>query len=126
MKSHGTFSIELTREPLCVDSADLRVFRARGDKRFEGALTARSVVEMLGAGTAEEPHAAYVAIERIEGSVDGRTGSFAVLHYAAPEVFTLTILPGSGAGELAGITGTMGIAIVDGEHRYTIDYALPG
>lgn len=35
-----------------------------------------------------------------------------------------TVVPGSGTGELAGLSGTMAIDIVDGEHFYEFEYAL--
>jgi hypothetical protein len=39
---------------------------------------------------------------------------------------TLTVVPDSGTGELEGLAGRMAIDIVDGQHVYTFDYALPG
>jgi hypothetical protein len=35
------------------------------------------------------------------------------------------IVPGSGTGQLAGITGTVGIEIVNKEHFYSVTYELP-
>jgi len=37
----------------------------------------------------------------------------------------ITVVPDSGTGDLAGITGTMTIDIKDGKHFYTFDYLLP-
>jgi Protein of unknown function (DUF3224) len=39
---------------------------------------------------------------------------------------TVTVVPDSASGDLAGLTGTLAIDIVDGEHFYALDYALPG
>jgi hypothetical protein len=37
----------------------------------------------------------------------------------------VVIVPGSGTGQLTGITGTIGIEIVEKKHLYTIEYELP-
>jgi hypothetical protein len=38
---------------------------------------------------------------------------------------SVTVVPGSGTGELAGIAGTMTILIASGKHSYTFEYTLP-
>jgi hypothetical protein len=74
-------------------------------------------------------HAAYVALERIDGTLDGKAGSFVVTHRAlasaSGQSLSIEIVPGTGTGALAGITGTMHIEIVDKKHLYTVDYMLP-
>ena len=52
----------------------------RFDKRFHGELDASSVVHMLAVGTDVPGSAAYVAIERLSGTLQGRSGH--VLHAA--------------------------------------------
>jgi hypothetical protein len=37
---------------------------------------------------------------------------------------TISVAPGSGTGELAGLDGTMNIVIADGEHGYEFSYTL--
>jgi hypothetical protein len=37
---------------------------------------------------------------------------------------SLTVVPDSGSGELAGLAGTMTIEIQDGAHFYAFDYSL--
>jgi len=37
----------------------------------------------------------------------------------------VTVVPGSGTGELAGIGGAMTITIANGQHSYNLDYTLP-
>ena len=49
-------------------------------KRFEGPLEAVSKGEMLTAGTDAKGSGAYVAVERVAGTLHGRKGTFA-LHY---------------------------------------------
>jgi hypothetical protein len=99
-------------------------------KQFHGALEASSVVQMLSAGTSTKGSAGYVAIERVEGRLDGRAGSFVLQHSGTMNrgqaVLTVTVVPDSGTGELAGLGGTMAIDIVDGKHFYAVDYTLGG
>ena len=124
--------------PFTVDSMDdeelveqdpgIRYARARLAKTFHGDLNGRSTVEMLSA-RAESGSAGYVALERIEGSLHGRTGSFALLHIATMsgdgQWGRWLICPGSGAGELAGISGEGRIDIApDGAHTFHLDYEL--
>ncbi len=100
--------------------------RMEFDKVFRGPLEATSVVYMTYARTRLDTSAGYVAVERIVGSLDGRGGSFVVLHTGLMDEGELSlkvpIVPKSGTGELAGISGSMTIEESDGEHTYTLDY----
>ena len=60
--------------------------------------------------TRGERGASYVAQERIVGSLDGRSGSFVLEHRASmgegfPTVMDAQVVPGSGTGELANLSG---------------------
>lgn len=47
------------------------------------------------------------------------------MNRSAPTLL-ITVVPDSGTGELAGLTGKMAISIAaDGAHYYTFDYSLP-
>ena len=50
------------------------------DKQFHGGLEATSRGQMLAALTDVEGSAGYVAIERVTGKLDGRSGTFALQH----------------------------------------------
>jgi hypothetical protein len=50
------------------------------DKQFFGDLDAHSADAMLSAGTAVDGSAGYVAIERVGGMLQGRSGSFVLQH----------------------------------------------
>ncbi len=98
-------------------------------KTLHGDLEGTGQGEMLAANTSVEGSAAYVAIERITGTLAGRTGSFVLQHSAtmtrgAPHLL-VTVVPDSGTGDLAGLTGTFGIIIADGQHSYDFEYSLP-
>ena len=107
---------------------DVASARARIAKTFHGDLEATSTVEMLsvrvgGAG------AGYVALETVRGALAGREGSFALLHagtMSGDEVWARwVVVPGSGTGALAGISGEARIEIApDGAHTLHLDYEL--
>jgi hypothetical protein len=72
----------------------------------------------------------YLAMESFDGSLHGRTGAFNFAHSASTtgtdrrdEFFV--IVPSSGTGDLAGVTGTGGLAVdPDGTHRLWLEYEL--
>lgn len=131
MTSTASGSFDVTLTPLTLDQPgdDGARGRMRLDKRFHGGLDATGAGEML-TGMGDVPgSAAYVAVERISGTLDGRTGSFIVVHRGvmtrgAPEL-AVTIVPDSGSGELAGISGAMNLIVGNGRHDYSIVYTLP-
>ncbi|MBO9532058.1 MAG: DUF3224 domain-containing protein [Solirubrobacteraceae bacterium] len=100
-------------------------------KQFDGQITGSSVTiftaafdEAAGAGT-------YVAMESFEGTVNGMLGTMNFAHSATTtgtdrlaEFFT--IVPGSGTGELDGITGSGGLRVTqEGEDVIWFDYEMP-
>ncbi|MEU8248767.1 DUF3224 domain-containing protein [Nonomuraea sp. NPDC048916] len=98
-------------------------------KTFHGDLTATSVVTMLVATTEVADSRSYVALERVDGTLDGRSGGFVVQHNAVSDRgaqgLRVTVVPDSGTGELRGLRGEMDILIApDGSHSYTFDYDL--
>lgn len=125
----GPFDVKRTSEPP-YDSADGVVLgRSHFDKHFHGALTATGSVEMLFAGTPTNGSAAYVAIERVTGTLDGRAGSFVLAHTGlmnrGAASLTVIVVPDSGTGALRTLAGQMAIAVAsDGAHTYTFDYTL--
>jgi hypothetical protein len=84
---------------------------------------------MLTAGTDVKGSAGYVAIERITGTLQGRTGSFVLQHTGTMNrgvsQLSVTVVPDSATGQLAGLTGKMTINISDGKHSFVLDYTLP-
>lgn len=104
--------------------------RTRIAKTFSGELVATSVTQAVMAVT-REGSAGYVAIELIVGSLQGREGSFLLQHSATAtrgvQSGSYTVVPDSGTGQLAGLSG-QGEIVVDagGAHALTLDYDLPG
>lgn len=130
MHLEGTFTVQMTAEPPydVVDGVSLG--RMRFNKTFTGGLEGTSVVEALGQRGPVPTSATYVALERITGSIEGRRGSFVVAHFGVmhgeEHSLTVRIAPGSATGELAGLSGSMTINIVDGVHHYTLDGTFEG
>ena len=127
MTTHASGTFEVKLAPQTTDAPDLG--RMSIDKQFHGDLEATSKGEMLSAMTAVQGSAGYVAIEKVTGSLKGRTGTFVLQHTGlmnrgTPQL-TITVVPDSGTGQLEGLSGTMSIQIEGGKHSYTFDYALP-
>jgi len=126
-RATGTFDVKLTQQSIDEDSGTT-LGRYAMEKQFRGELDATSKGEMLSAGTETKGSAGYVAQERVSGTLAGRSGSFVLQHTGvmnrgAPGL-TITVVPDSGTGALAGITGTMNIIIEAGKHSYELDYDL--
>jgi hypothetical protein len=98
------------------------------DKTYFGDLEAQARGQMLTAITQTRGSAVYVAIERVDGTLQGRRGTFCLAHYGrmarGEQHQRIEIVPDSGTGELAGITGTLTIRIAEGVHHYELDYTL--
>jgi len=131
-RASGTFDVTLT--PQAADDNGggndngLTVGRMTLDKQFNGDLVATSKGQMLAIGTKMKGSAGYVAMEWVSGILHGRSGRFALQHSGtmtrgAPTL-SITVVPDSGTGELAGLAGLMTIEIVDGKHSYGFDYTF--
>lgn len=124
----GKFEVKVTREPPFDEAEGLPMARTRCDKVFHGDLEATSVVHMLSVGTPVPGSAAYVAVEKVSGTLQGRRGSFALAHVGVmgrgAVKLELALVPDSGTDELAGLGGEFRIEIRDGQHFYAFDYSL--
>jgi hypothetical protein len=125
----GTFTVEMTphAEPDTADGVSLG--RMSLDKRFEGDLVAAGRGQMLTALTPVKSSAGYVAIERVTGTLQGRSGSFVFQHSGTMDQgaqrLSITVVPGSGTGALTGISGALKISVTEGRHFYEFEYSLP-
>jgi hypothetical protein len=126
----GPFDVKVTpQKPDTQIARTANLGRLTIDKRFNGDLEASGRGEMLAIQSDVKGSAGYVALERVTGKLQGRSGSFVLLHSAtmkrgAPES-TITVVPDSGTGELAGLTGSMRIKVAaDGSHSYEFDFRI--
>ena len=124
----GTFDVTITPETLSDTAAQSGLGRLSLDKRYHGALEARAQGEMLSARASVTGSAGYVALERVEGTLDGRRGSFYLQHSGtmtrgAPAL-SVTVVPDTGTEQLHGLTGSLAIRIEDGKHYYDFTYDI--
>jgi hypothetical protein len=120
----GTFDVKLTPQ----SAPDAIPGRMSIDKQIHGDLEATSKGEMLAVMSEVKGSGVYVAIERVTGTLHGRTGAF-VLHHTGimdrgAQQLSVNVVPDSGAGQLTGLTGKMTIKIEAGKHFYEFDYTL--
>jgi Protein of unknown function (DUF3224) len=124
----GTFEVKLV--PQTDDkSGDPALGRMTIDKQFHGDLEGTSKGQMLTGMTEVKGSAGYVAMEKVTGTLKGRTGTFILQHTATmnrgvPQL-SITVVPDSGTGQLAGITGNFKVIIAEGKHSYEFEYTLP-
>jgi Protein of unknown function (DUF3224) len=127
MQASGTFDVKLT--PQTDDSGDAKLGRMILEKQFHGDLEGTSKGQMLTGMTEIKNSGGYVAIEKFSGTLKGRTGTFIFQHIGTmnrgAQQLSITVVPDSGTGQLAGITGNFNIKIADGKHSYVFEYTLP-
>src|SRR5579859_1279600 len=124
----GTFEVKTIPQAAEEAAGGEAIGRLLLDKQFSGDLAAKSVGTMLGARSAVQGSAGYVAIEQLTGTLHGRAGSFLLQHFGLMNRGALEqrveIIPDSGTQELSGIRGAMTIRIEGGTHHYQLDYEL--
>ena len=123
-RASGSFEVKL--EPIPGEGFP----RLKMAKQFHGDLEGSSAGEMTSVEGTVEGSGAYVAIERVAGTLHGRKGSFALVHSGTMRrggefSMIIRIVPDSGTGELTGLTGTMEIVLDGRNHFYHLDYVLP-
>jgi hypothetical protein len=127
-RAAGPFDVKIT--PQDDNSEDPLLNRMLLDKSYLGDLEATSRGQMLSAGSAVKGSGAYVAIEKVSGTLNGLSGTFVLQHAGTmnqnvPQL-VITVVPDSGTGDLQGISGKMNITIApDGKHSYDFEYDLP-
>ena len=91
-------------------------------------ITGRSEVLFAGAFSEEHGSGTYVAIDAFDGEILGRSGTCNFWHVntmargrSGPGDGILRIVPDSGTGDLAGISGSGEIRVVDGDHSLVLD-----
>jgi hypothetical protein len=123
----GTFEVKLV--PQDDKNGNTALGRMTIDKQFYGDLDGTSKGQMLTGMTEVKGSAGYVAIEKVSGTLKGRTGTFILQHTGTmnrgvPQL-TITVVPDSGTGQLTGITGNFKVIIAEGKHSYQFEYTLP-
>lgn len=123
MSATGDFEVDLKPQA----DAEAPVGRMILNKAYRGEMTGSGTGQMISKRT-ENGSAAYYAIEEFAGSVDGRSGAFTLVHQGTmnkdAQSLEITVLEGSGSGELETITGSMLITQDATGHRYEFTYEL--
>jgi hypothetical protein len=132
----GTFTFtSWDEQPVSEIAGGAKLTRATVENAFQGAIDGTSTVAYA-MSYQPDGTAVFEGYEQIEGSVDGRTGSFVLQHTGrvtdanSPTDFVVSctwrVVPGSGSGDLAGLTGSGGYTGMHGvrETPYTFDYEL--
>lgn len=127
-QAKGTFEVQLT--PRAAADGEAAVpGRLTFHKQFTGELEGTSQGQMLAARADVKGSAGYVAMETITGTLHGRSGTFVLQHSGTSDRGALSlsihVVPDTGTGLLAGLTGKLMIDIVEGKHFYDFLYALP-
>jgi len=131
MMTRATGSFEVSMKPLSPpdEAGGTSLGQMALEKTYAGDLVAVGEGAMLTAVTSTKGSAGYVAIERVTGTLDGRTGSLVFQHsgtmHRGTQELSITVVPDSGTEELTGISGRFTINIVDGTHHYDFEYSLP-
>ncbi|SFR95133.1 Protein of unknown function [Dyella sp. OK004] len=130
MHASGDFDVKMGPQPTTPGFEATGVGRQTIDKHFHGDLEGSSQGEMLATMTETQGSGAYVALEKVSGTLHGKRGTFifvhsATMHRGVPD-WSVKVVPDSGTGELVGLSGAMVIHIDEkGKHTYTFDYELP-
>ena len=125
-QAKGTFEVKLTPEE--DKSGEAIVGRMNIAKQFSGDIEGTSKGLMVMVGTPVQGSAGYVAIEKVSGAVNGRTGTFYLQHSGLMRrgegELTIHVVPDSGTEQLTGISGMFDIKIEDGKHFYIFEYEI--
>lgn len=123
MTAKGTFEVKLTPQ----EDAGFPAGRMVIDKTFEGDMSGTGRGQMISKRT-DSGVAVYHAVEEFAGELAGKRGGFTLIHSgymdSNSQSLEITILAGSGSGELAGISGAMLITQDDGGHQYELHYEM--
>ncbi len=125
----GTFEVKLAPQKADNPQAEgAGLGRMSLDKQFHGDLEATSQGEMLSVLDREKGSGGYVAMERVTGTLQGKEGSFVLQHDATMNrgaaKMDIRVVPDTGTGQLAGLSGSMTIRIEGKQHFYDFEYAL--
>ncbi|MGI8812246.1 MAG: DUF3224 domain-containing protein [Pyrinomonadaceae bacterium] len=125
--ANGTFEVKMLPQA-DENVGDPSVGRMALDKVYKGDLEATGSGHMLAVGGGVDGSAGYVAMERVNGTLDVRRGTFALMHTGIMNrgmpSLEIAVVPDSGTGDLTGISGRMTINIENGVHFYEFRYSI--
>jgi len=106
-----------------------KLTRAQVTKTYTGDIAGEGHVEYLMMYRSDGT-AAFVGLEQIAGTIDGKAGTFVLQRTGVFEggqaKETYSVIAGSATGELQGLAGEGTSAVGHGmEHPFTLDYEMP-
>ena len=125
----ATFANDTYEEEPYGRDEGIEMSRVHITRSFSGDLVGQSTAELLTART-PDGSAAYVGLDRISASLDGKSGAFVLQHWGTVSEDGAStagaVVPGSGTGELRGLRGEGKIAVdASGAHTLELEYDLP-
>lgn len=124
--ARGSFEVTIEPEPPYLDDGGLQLNLNKVEKEYSGEMVGTARAHMLAAYTATPGSAGYVAIEHFSGTVNGKPGSLALQHSGTmgrgEASLVVTVVPDSGTGGLAGISGTLELNNDEAGHTYVFEY----
>jgi Protein of unknown function (DUF3224) len=128
-RASGGFKVTDMHEETYAERRAGKLTRAGGDQAFDGDISGSGNVEWLMAY--RDGGAEFVGLQQIEGSLDGKHGSFVLTSVGAYDggaqesTGAWSVIAGSGTDELAGITGSGSWKAARGPNgTYELDYEL--
>jgi hypothetical protein len=127
VNASSPFTNDRYDEEAYAEADGVELSRVHISRTFSGDLEGSSTAELMIAKS--EGGGGYVGHDKVTGTLGGKSGSFVFQHTGlmGPDGVTNTgtIVPGSGTGDLEGITGegTM-LADEEGKHTFTLTYQL--
>ena len=132
-QANGSFEPKIAPAEASLIGKQGGIGRMTIDKVISGDLAGTTKGEMITTTTESTGAMAYVALETVTGTLDGRSGTFVFMHNATmtktdpkSQSLHIIVVPGSGTDGLTELRGTFIIHIdAQGKHTYTFDYELP-
>lgn len=132
MHAYGNFQVKLSNAQPSEIGKEAGLGRMTIDKLWSGDIQGSSKGEMLTAQTAGTGSLAYAALELVTATLAEKSGSFLLQHKASMlqsnpggAVLEIMVVPHSGTGQLAGLSGELHLDTDSGDHRYDFVYELP-
>lgn len=129
LHAKGSFDVTITPQTEPAGVGDPQVGRMAINKTFSGDLQGSGRGQMLAYQAAVEGSAVYIALEKVDGVINGRRGSFVLQHSGSmvrgEHQLSIRIVSDSGTDELQGISGQMLLTIEKSQHFYHFEYTLP-
>ena len=131
MKKQSTCTFKITgwdEKPYREFENGAKLTRAKVSQAYQGAIVGEGSIEFL-MSHASDGSASFVGLELVTGTLDGKAGSFVIQHVGTYDSggarSNWSIVPGSGSGELIGVTGNGGYIATSKSVPVSFSYELP-